>query len=105
MPAPMTQPQREAFLAEPHIATVCVDRLDGRPPLATPSMYAYQPGGDVTFFTGTRGRPRSAARACPCRRPTRLIDYVLHSLTATNCPSRSTYTRTGANGQRRSALK
>jgi hypothetical protein len=53
----MTQPEREAFLAEPHIATVCVDRLDGRPPLVTPSRYAYRPGGDVTFCTGIHGRP------------------------------------------------
>ncbi len=57
MSPPMTEPERESFLAEPHIATVCVARSDGRPPLATPSMYAYEPGGDITLFTGTQGRP------------------------------------------------
>ena len=56
MSTPMTEQQREAFLAEPRIATICVARQDGRPPLATPTMYAYEPGGDVTFFTGTQGR-------------------------------------------------
>jgi hypothetical protein len=56
MSTPMTEHARQTFLAEPHIATICVNRPDGRPPLATPSMYAYEPGGDVTFFTGTQGR-------------------------------------------------
>ena len=56
MSTSMTEEARQAFLAEPHIATICVTRLDGRPPLATPTMYAYAPGGDITFFTGTQGR-------------------------------------------------
>jgi nitroimidazol reductase NimA-like FMN-containing flavoprotein (pyridoxamine 5'-phosphate oxidase superfamily) len=29
---------------------------DGRPPLAVPVWYGYQPGGDVYFFTGASGR-------------------------------------------------
>jgi hypothetical protein len=56
MPTSMTELQRQSFLAEPHIATICVTRPGGRPPLATPTMYAYAPGGDLTFFTGTQGR-------------------------------------------------
>ena len=56
MSTPMTEHARQALLAEPHIATICVTRPDGRPPLATPTMYAYEPGGDVTLFTGTQGR-------------------------------------------------
>ena len=56
MSSPMTEQERQAFLAEPRIATICVARPDRRPPLATPSMYAYEPGGDITFFTGTQGR-------------------------------------------------
>jgi uncharacterized protein len=35
----------------------------GRPPLAAPSFYAYEPGGDVSFFTNTeRRRARKAER-------------------------------------------
>jgi hypothetical protein len=56
MATSMTEHARQVFLAEPHIATICATRIDGRPPLATPTMYAYEPGGDVTFFTGTQGR-------------------------------------------------
>jgi uncharacterized protein len=62
VPRPMTTPEREAFLAEPRVAVLSVARGDGRPPLAAPSFYAYEPGGDVTFFTGTeRRRARKAA--------------------------------------------
>ncbi len=53
---PMTQEERERFLAEPHIAVLSIARGDDRPPHTTPVWYAYEPGGDVTFFTGTQGR-------------------------------------------------
>ena len=56
MPSRMTAVERETFLAQPHIATIGVARDDGRPPLMTPTMYAYEPGGDITLFTGTQGR-------------------------------------------------
>ena len=29
---------------------------DNRPPLTVPVWYGYQSGGNITFFTGTRGR-------------------------------------------------
>jgi hypothetical protein len=29
---------------------------DGRPPLTVPLWYGYEPGGHLTFFTGTQGR-------------------------------------------------
>lgn len=56
MPGPMTVEAREAFLAEPRIAVLSVATGGDRPPLTTPIFYAYQPGGHVTFFTGTQGR-------------------------------------------------
>ncbi len=56
MPRPLTQAEREEFLAEPHIGVLSVAAEDGRPPLTVPVWYAYEPGGDLTFFTGTGGR-------------------------------------------------
>lgn len=56
MPRPLTAQERDAFLAEPHVAVLSVANDGGRPPHATPVWYAYQPGGDLTFFTGTQGR-------------------------------------------------
>ena len=52
----MTRSEREAFLAEPRVAVLSVAGADGRPPHSTPTFYAYEPGGDVTFFTNTEGR-------------------------------------------------
>ena len=56
MPRPLTQPEREAFLAEPRIAVLSVASGGDRPPLTVPIWYGYQPGGNITFFTGTQGR-------------------------------------------------
>ena len=51
----MTRAEREAFLAEPHIAVVSI--ADGaRAPLAVPVWYAYALGGDVRFVTGGASR-------------------------------------------------
>lgn len=58
----MTQEERLEFLAEPHIAVLSVARGDNRPPHATPVWYAYEPGGDISFFTGTQGRSSHKAR-------------------------------------------
>ena len=56
MPRLMTKQEREAFLAEPRVGVLSVASDDGRPPLTVPIWYAYQPGGEITFFTGTFGR-------------------------------------------------
>lgn len=56
MPRPMTPAEREAFLSEPRVAVLSVAGDDGRPPLAAPCFYAYQPGGHVSFFTNTQRR-------------------------------------------------
>ena len=55
MPGPLTGAERDAFLTEPHVAVLAIPRGD-RPPHATPVWYHHQPGGNVTFFTGTQGR-------------------------------------------------
>ena len=56
MPRRMTEGEREAFLAEPRTAIISVASGDDRPPLAVPIHYAYEPGGDITFYTDTQRR-------------------------------------------------
>jgi PPOX class probable F420-dependent enzyme len=57
MPRPqMTDDERDAFLAEPHVAVLSVTNDDGRPPHAVPVWYAYEPSGNLTFYTQTQGR-------------------------------------------------
>jgi PPOX class probable F420-dependent enzyme len=52
----MTEDERQAFLAGRHVGVVSVARGDGRPPHSTPVWYTYEPGGNISFFTGTQGR-------------------------------------------------
>lgn len=56
MPGPMTEGKRQKFLAGRHVGVVSVSRGEGRPPHSTPVWYAYEPGGNISFFTGTQGR-------------------------------------------------
>jgi uncharacterized protein len=56
MPRQMTEEERQEFLAGPHVAVLSVASGGDRPPHTTPVWYAYEPGGYVTFFTGTQGR-------------------------------------------------
>lgn len=56
MPRQMTEKERQEFLAEPRVAVLSVASDDDRPPLTVPLWYGYQPGGNVSFFTGTQGR-------------------------------------------------
>ena len=56
MPGAMTDAERDAFLAEPHVAVLSVARDGERPPHTSPVWYHHQPGGNITFFTGTQGR-------------------------------------------------
>ncbi|TMR98178.1 pyridoxamine 5'-phosphate oxidase family protein [Nonomuraea basaltis] len=42
---------REAFLAEPHIASLAVEAGGGRAPLNVPIWYDYRPGGEIRFLT------------------------------------------------------
>ena len=56
MPGQLTEEERQMFLAEPHIGALSVAGGDERPPHCTPVWYAYEPGGNISFFTGTQGR-------------------------------------------------
>lgn len=58
MPRPLTEQEREAFLAESHVAVMSLPSDDDRPPLAFPTWYGYQPGGDITYYTH-RTEPKS----------------------------------------------
>jgi hypothetical protein len=57
MPRKLSERECEEFLAEPRPATVSVEADDGRPPLTVPVWFGYEPGGNLSFFTGTGGRP------------------------------------------------
>lgn len=48
----MTSSEREAYLAELHVAVIAVERPD-RAPLSVPVWYSYEPGGDVLLSTLT----------------------------------------------------
>jgi nitroimidazol reductase NimA-like FMN-containing flavoprotein (pyridoxamine 5'-phosphate oxidase superfamily) len=58
----MTRTEREAFLAEVHVAVISVDD-PGRGPLTIPVWYRYEPGGDVFFTTGGESRKAGLIRA------------------------------------------
>ncbi len=62
MPGPMTEKERQEFLAQQHIGVVSVASDGDRPPHSTPVWYAYEPGGKISFFTGTQGRRSRKAR-------------------------------------------
>src|SRR3712207_8404502 len=62
MTRPMSEQERQEFLAEPHVGVVSVASDDDRPPLAVPVWYGYRPGGNISFFTGTQGRKARKTR-------------------------------------------
>jgi nitroimidazol reductase NimA-like FMN-containing flavoprotein (pyridoxamine 5'-phosphate oxidase superfamily) len=62
MPRRMTEQERQEFLAEPRVGVLSVASDDDRPPLTVPLWYGYEPGGNISFFTGTQGR-----KACKTR--------------------------------------
>ncbi|MEB3982164.1 pyridoxamine 5'-phosphate oxidase family protein [Mycobacterium sp. 663a-19] len=49
---PLTEAQRQAFLAAKHVGVLSVDADDGRPPASVPIWYDYTPGGDIRINTG-----------------------------------------------------
>jgi PPOX class probable F420-dependent enzyme len=65
----MTRAEREAFLADVHVAVVAITEA-GRAPLAVPVWYAYEPGGEIRFVTGPNSRKgrllKGAGRASLC---------------------------------------
>ncbi|MFB7505501.1 pyridoxamine 5'-phosphate oxidase family protein [Streptomyces broussonetiae] len=52
----LTREEREAFLAEAHVAALAVDSGPGRAPLAVPIWYWYEPGTDLWIMTGQGSR-------------------------------------------------
>jgi nitroimidazol reductase NimA-like FMN-containing flavoprotein (pyridoxamine 5'-phosphate oxidase superfamily) len=54
----MTKAQREAFLADKHVAVISIPEA-GRGPLTVPIWYSYEPGAVVRFVTG--GASKKAA--------------------------------------------
>ncbi|OFV91435.1 MAG: hypothetical protein A3J75_02930 [Acidobacteria bacterium RBG_16_68_9] len=58
----MSKAEREAFLAETHVAVISVAD-PGRGPLTIPIWYAFEPGGDVRFVTGGASRKAALIRA------------------------------------------
>ncbi len=62
MPRALTEQERQEFLADLHIAVLSVASDTDRPPLTMPLWYGYQPGGDISFFTGTQGRKARKTR-------------------------------------------
>jgi len=51
----MTKEEREAFLADVHVAVISVAE-DGHGPLVVPIWYSYQPGGEIRIITGRTSR-------------------------------------------------
>jgi nitroimidazol reductase NimA-like FMN-containing flavoprotein (pyridoxamine 5'-phosphate oxidase superfamily) len=58
----MTEPERDALLAEPHVGVLSVASDSDRPPHTAPVWYGYQPGGTLSFFTGSQGRKARKTR-------------------------------------------
>jgi len=52
----MSEQEREKFLADIHVGVVSVAGEPGEPPTSVPTFYAYEPGGQITMFTGTQRR-------------------------------------------------
>ncbi|MCV7430570.1 pyridoxamine 5'-phosphate oxidase family protein [Mycolicibacterium bacteremicum] len=53
---PLSREDREAFLAEPHVAALSIASGPNRGPLTVPIWYQYTPGGQPWFLTGVGSR-------------------------------------------------
>jgi hypothetical protein len=53
---PLSEHERQQFLAEPHVAALSVAAGPGRAPLVVPIWYHYAPGGDLWFHTPAGSR-------------------------------------------------
>ena len=56
MPGPLSEAQRQEFLAAVHIGVLSVAAEDGRPPASVPIWYDYAPGGNIRINTGASSR-------------------------------------------------
>jgi PPOX class probable F420-dependent enzyme len=79
----MSADEREAFLADPHVGVLAVERPDG-PPLAVPIWYGYEPGGElwaVIDAESVKGRLlQSAGRASLCAQSEKAPAYAYVSV-------------------------
>jgi len=66
----MSKEEREAFLAEAHVAVLAVARAGDAAPVAAPVWYGYEPGGDILIVSGRDHEKtrltRDAGRASLC---------------------------------------
>lgn len=63
-PRKLSRPDREAFLAQPHIGILSVSSDGDRPPSTLPTWYAYEPSGNIAVVTRENKRKsRLIARA------------------------------------------
>ena len=53
---PLSEPERQEFLAQPHVAALSVAAGPDRAPLVVPIWYQYEPGGDIWFHTPVGSR-------------------------------------------------
>ncbi len=53
---PLSERDRQEFLAEPHVAALSVYAGPDRAPLVVPIWYQYAPGGDLWFHTSVGSR-------------------------------------------------
>jgi PPOX class probable F420-dependent enzyme len=58
----MTVEERQAFLAQVHVAVMAVAGEDGRAPLAVPVWYDYRPGEEVSLITERASRKTTLVR-------------------------------------------
>jgi uncharacterized protein len=63
MPKRMSAHERQAFLAGQHVGVLSIASDSDRPPLTIPIWYGYEPGGNLTFFTGSGARKIALIRA------------------------------------------
>src|SRR5690242_20013141 len=59
----MTVAEREAYLADVHVAIMSVADDHGRAPLAVPIWYDYRPGGEISLITARDSRKTALIRA------------------------------------------
>ncbi|WP_304113863.1 pyridoxamine 5'-phosphate oxidase family protein [Mycolicibacterium bacteremicum] len=60
---PLSREDREAFLAEPHVAALSIASGPNRGPLTVPIWYQYTPGGQPWFLTGVGSRKHKLIEA------------------------------------------
>lgn len=59
----LSKPEREQFLAEPHIGALAVHEGPERAPLVVPIWYDYTPGGELWILTAPGARKTRAIEA------------------------------------------